>query len=93
MLWLLLPLLAVLVCGGWLLLHRTPVSLPEVVPSQNVTLSNRPSEDVISITVSGPYDEPYTLQRDTEGIWQMKGMPDFIFRQTMLLHLFGLLLQ
>ncbi len=84
MLWLLLPLLAVLVCGGWLLLHRTPVSLPEVVPSQNVTLSNRPSEDVISITVSGPYDEPYTLQRDTEGIWQMKGMPDFIFRQTML---------
>ena len=84
LLWLLLPILTVLFCGSWLLLRRTPVSLPDIVSPQSVTLSNRASEEVISIAVSGPYDAPYTLHRDPEGIWQMEGMPDFIFRQTML---------
>ena len=83
-LWLLLPLLAVMFVGGWLLLHNAPVSLPEVVPSQSVTLSNRASEEVISITITGPYDTPYTLQRDIDGVWEIKGYPSFAFRQTML---------
>ena len=84
MLWLLLPLLAVIFGGGWLLLHNAPVSLPEITPSQSVTLTNRASEEVISITVTGPYDMPYTLQRDAEGVWQMEDSPGFAFRQAML---------
>lgn len=83
-LWLLLPLAAALFCGVWLLLNKLPTPLPEVVPSQSITLSNRASEEVTSINVSGPYDTPYTLRRDAKGEWQMEGNPGFNFRQTML---------
>lgn len=81
-----LLLLAVLagLAAAWVFLRPQAIELPEPQQPTATTLRDCAAEDVLSLTVSGPYDAPYTLYRDAAGVWQMEGQAGFVFRPSML---------
>ena len=79
----LLAALAVILGAVWLLLRKAPVSLPDPVTAQPVTLSDRAEAEITRIAIENRYDAPYALIRQ-DGQWRMAGEEDFTFRASTL---------
>ena len=80
---LLLLLILLLIALALYLMRREPALLPAIEREEPVVLIDREEEELSSITIANPYDAPYTLVNTAEG-WQMEGMADFVFRESML---------